>query len=380
MHKKLTNKNLNSFSSRFSLPLYLFTSLPLRCLSLPLYLFTSLPLTILCIFTASCTVWHPIPLTHSKTPKIPEEMLRYYDYPKLPLDTTVVKEEVKKKYIVRQVEFPLHLPEELQTKSKAEWEKEVVEIKKTNEKEAKDRSLHYTNRLDVYLPKKMNGKKPAIVISPILGGNMVVDVFAKYFARHGYVAVIVHRKKTFWDEVPDMKQVEQYMRSSVIRLRQAVDWLEVQPEVDAGKIGGFGVSYGAVLHSILAAIEPRIKFHILAMPAGSLPDVIMGCPDPGVKKLVIQAEKLGWSREKMYSELKKEIKTDPIYFAPYVPKDRVLILLALFDRIVGSSRTFYLWRKMNRPELKMIPLGHYGGILVFPYLERVALTRFRSRL
>lgn len=343
-----------------------------KCISLGL---------VLSFVLTSCTVWRPIFQSHSEPPKLPTEILNYYDYPKEPLTAEVISETEEKHYILRQVEIPLHLPKDLWLKTPEEWKHEYDDIKPTNEKGARDLKLHFVNRLDIYLPRKMTGKQPLIIISPILGGNMVVDIFAKYFAKHGYIAVIVNRKKSFYDEsLGEMEQIEKYMRSSVIRLRQAIDWLEVQPEVDPNRIGAFGISYGAVLHSVLAAIEPRIKAHILAMPAGDLPDVIMECPDGGVRKLVKHVEKMGWSREKIYFSLKDSIKTDPMRFAPFVHKDRIMIFATLFDRVVGTSRIFKLWNEMGRPKLKTMPVGHYGALLVYPYLRWSSLSFFKSRL
>lgn len=336
---------------------------------------------ILSLALTSCTVWRPILPSSDEPPRLPPELLAYYDYPKKPYPAEVISETEEKHYILREVEIPLHLPEDLWLKSPEEWQREYIDIKPTNEKGARDLKLQYTNRFDIYLPKGKSGKKPLIIISPILGGNMIVDIFAKYFAKHGYVAVIVYRKKSFYDEsFGETEQVEKYLRSSVIRLRQAVDWLETQPEVDPDRIGAFGISYGAILHSVLAAIEPRIKTHILAMPAGDLPDVIMECPDGGVRKLVKYLEKLDWPREKIYYSLQNTIVTDPIRFAPYVNKNKIMMFAALFDRIVGTPRTFKLWNEMGRPKLKTIPLGHYGGLLVYPYLRWSSLQFFRSRL
>ncbi|PIQ85405.1 MAG: hypothetical protein COV74_08815 [Candidatus Omnitrophica bacterium CG11_big_fil_rev_8_21_14_0_20_45_26] len=324
-------------------------------------------------------MWHPVPFVDHEKKEVPPDLLAYYDYPHGQQKAVILKETNERGYDFRQVEFPLYLPDELWTKSRTQWESEVNEIKKTNEKEAKDRSLHYTNRIDLYLPKKRDKAKPTIVVSPILGGNMVVDVFARFFARHGFVAAIVHRKKLQFDGKQDMSQFENYMRASIIRIREAIDWLEVQPEVDSQKMAGFGISYGAILHTVLAAIEPRLKYHILAMPAGPIPDVILKCPDPGVTKVVREAERFGWKRDQMYADLQAVMKTDPTRFAPYIDKDRVMVFLALFDRVVGMRRTYKLWKEMGRPKLKVIPLGHYGGLLIFPYLEWVSLRFFNSR-
>jgi dienelactone hydrolase len=238
--------------------------------------------------------------------------------------------------------------------------------------------------VDLYLPAnlKPGEKRPAILISPILGGNMVVDHFARYYAGRGYIAAIVHRKKPYLtDNAPDLEGVEHYLRSSVIRLREAVDWLSARPEVDADRLGAFGVSYGAILHAVLAAVEPRIRYHVLAMPAGPLPDVIIECPDAMLAKLVRKVhEEYGWPRDKIYGELKEHIRTDPILLAPYIPKDKVQVYVAAFDRVVGARRSFGLWKAMGKPSLKVLPFGHYGGILVFPLLETQSYLAFRKHL
>ena len=330
-------------------------------------------------FTTSCTVWRVSPRNFYEPPELPPSLSALYQYEKTPLDATLIRETVHRRYIFRQVELPLILPEAAQIRPVYEWQNMNEEISKTNHEESNDLKLFYTNRLSLYLPKK-TGKRPLIVISPITGGNQVVDIFAKFFARHGYVAVIVERKKVFYDETLGPEQVEKYLRSSVIRIRQAIDWLATQPEVDPDQIGGFGISYGAVLHSVLAAVEPRIKFHILVMPAGELPDVILNCPESRIHKLVSKLEARGWPREKIHSELKRVIVTDPINFAPYVPKDRVVIYGAIFDRVVGGRRTIRLWKMMNRPNLKLMPFGHYGGIVALPYLLTSSLYLYQSHL
>lgn len=47
--------------------------------------------------------------------------------------------------------------------------------------------------------------------------------------------------------------------------KAAVDWLEKRPEVDASKIGFYGVSMGSYWGSHLAAYEPRIKASVVTM-------------------------------------------------------------------------------------------------------------------
>ena len=335
------------------------------------------------LFFSGCTIWRPLH-PPAKSPALPEFYRTYYDYPAIDPKAEVLEEIVSKKYILRKIEFPLSFPEDLQITNLEAFKKSVEELSKTDAKTAKDQKLRYTNRIDLYLPKNMKPgeRRPVVLISPILGGNMVVDRFARYYASRGLIAALVYRKRVFWDDeekYPD--SLENYLRFSVIRLRQALDWLEKQPEVDAGRIGAFGVSYGAILHTVLAAVDDRIRYHVLAMPAGELSELIKTCPEKSLRKMERHVlEKYGFSREKVYADLKESIKTDPIYLAPFVDRSKVEIYIALFDRVVGAGRSWHLWKTLGRPRVKVMPFGHYGGVVIFPYLEMQSCRAFKKHL
>lgn len=313
-----------------------------------------------------------------------EYLAAYYDYPKIPLEAQLIETEEKRSYVRRQVEIPLSLPESLAGENLEDLKKEVAGIEANDRKKAGDLKLRFMNRIDFYVPKDIpeGERRPLILISPILGGNMVVDRFAAYYAGRGYIAAIVHRKKPYLSDKPsDLSGIEDYMRTSVLRLRQALDWAIEQPEVDPERVGAFGISYGAILHTVLAAVEPRIKYHVLAMPAGGLAEIIMKVPEKPIRKLVRQArEDFGWTDEMIYSELKQHIQTDPLYFAPYVEREKVEVYVALFDRVVGAGNSWRLWRELGKPSLKVLPFGHYGGVLVFPYLQAQSYGAFKKHL
>ncbi|MBI3316700.1 MAG: dienelactone hydrolase family protein [Candidatus Omnitrophica bacterium] len=315
---------------------------------------------------------------------LPEFYRHYYDYPTSDFTSTLIQTQDGGSYVIKTYEFPFSLPQDIALESPEAFKRNTEELAKTDQKTAKDQKLRYLNRVDLYVPKKIKSgeKRPAILVSPILGGNMVVDRFCNYYAGRGYVAALVHRKRLLWDDGrEDIQQMEDYMRSSIIRLRQAVDWLEKQPEVDSERLGAFGISYGAILHSVLAAVEPRIQYHVLAMPAAPLPEVMMHCPDSACVKIMKHVkEKYGWSDAKIFLDLKRVLKTDPIRLAGAIKRDRVEIYIALFDRVVGAGRSWKLWHDMGKPRLRLLPFGHYGGIFVFPYLQTQSFSALKKHL
>lgn len=359
-----------------------------ECLSrLSRSVFMKLCSCVLVLFLVSgCAVWRPFDFHRASVSRqlpLAEHYAWHYRYPDVPFETAVIEEKKKRGIVIKRIEFPLHFPEDIAIKDLAALKEQVAELEKTDAKKTADLKLAYTNRIDYYLPARLKSgqKHPVILISSILGGTMVVDRFARYYARRGFIAALVHRKRVIWDETKGTEQMEAHLRISVIRLRQVIDWLEQQEEVDANRIGAFGISYGAILHSILAAVEPRIQYHILAMPAGQLADVILECPDKAMTKLVKSMHDLyGWTDAEIHQKLRINLVSDPIYLARYVPKDKVQIYIALFDRVVGANRSFNLWKAMDKPELKILPFGHYGGVIILPYLQWASTHAFKKHL
>src|SRR5204863_9304210 len=112
-----------------------------------------------------------------------------------------------------------------------------------------------TNRplvLDYYLPLHKE-KTPVLLILPMLGGSYPLEkYFAVYFAKRGFAAIIVHR-----DKLPRNSKIEAVdgmLRDSVLANRQAIDWIETRPELDAERIGVFGISMGSIKGALLTPL------------------------------------------------------------------------------------------------------------------------------
>ena len=178
-----------------------------------------------------------------------------------------------------------------------------------------------------------------------------------------------------------MSQVEAYFRSSVIRLQMALDWLERQEKVDSEAIGTMGISFGGVLNTVLAGIEPRTKCHLIALAGGNLSDVICYSHEKTIQRYRNQfMKRKKISLEEFRRELRKAIISEPLEFAHFVDARNVFLFIALFDFVVGKKHAIKLAKALGHPEIYYVPLGHYSSALVIPFIRIKAVQFFNSHL
>jgi len=307
------------------------------------------------LFVAGCARL-PLKASHRSADPVPQETAAYYDYPKTHPETTIELLEERAKFRRLLVKFPLTPP------AGFEPTEPVIEIE--------------------WLESRLPGRRPAILFSPILGGDYPLERgIAQFFASNGFHVALVRRKTLKVSPERDAAYLEGLLRQGILRNRQVVDWMEAQERVDPIRMGSFGISMGGIANVITAAIEPRLRCHVIVLAGGSLADILSGSQDKLLTKP--RAKYLAHHRitvEEMHRLLNETLKTDPIRAAPYVDPERVLSFIALSDRTIGRENAFRLWRAMGRPEVILLPTGHYTSYLYLPVLKRLSLRFLQSHL
>lgn len=114
---------------------------------------------------------------------------------------------------------------------------------------------------------------------------------------------------------------------TVISIRQLLDWIEQQAEVDPQQIGLVGFSLGSIVAAIALGVDERIAGAVLMMGAGKPGLVFATCNGyPGeVRKAAMQ--RFGWSVDR-YQQLFDELfkMGDPEIFAHKYKPESLLII------------------------------------------------------
>ena len=287
--------------------------------------------------------------------RLPSDLAAYYAYPRQ--RPTVTVQRLREDRYIREslVQFPMTVTDFQPTEPLVEFE---------------------------WFESKLLGRRAAILLNPILGGDYPLERgICRHLARHGFHVALVHRKTLKISPEHPVSHLELLLRQGIFRIRQIVDWMEVQECVDPQRMGSFGISMGGMASVMTAAIDPRLRVHVVALAGGSIPEVLVTSKDQLLTKP--RARYLARNHidlKTLEARLRDEVKTDPIRLAPYVDPHALLMFVALEDRTIGRANALHLWRALGQPHVVFMPFGHYTAYFALPYMKYASLRFFQQTL
>lgn len=94
-------------------------------------------------------------------------------------------------------------------------------------------------------------------------------LFGRALAARGVASLALdadrHGERKEAGNPPGFQDVGDIVRGGVREYRTALDYLKTRKDVDSGRIGLFGYSMGAIMGSILAGVDPRVKASVLCV-------------------------------------------------------------------------------------------------------------------
>ncbi len=161
-------------------------------------------------------------------------------------------------------------------------------------------------------------------------------------------------------------------RQAVADLIGLVNWLR-----DRGNrtVGLIGYSLGGYIAAIAACLRDDLDFVVIGGAGGSVVSPIL---DTGLGVNV--REDLSWSGMDRRENLERAWGViSPGRLKPLVPKDRLLMVSGLYDRIMLKGSVADLWERWRRPAILWEPQGHYTLLAVPGRLVRRVLPFLKER-
>jgi len=175
--------------------------------------------------------------------------------------------------------------------------------------------------------------------------------------------------------------------TSVIEVRQIVDWASRMEEINEKQIAVIGTSLGGFIAAISMGIDERISAGAFLLSGGNYenPAWLKKKRDNHMEAECCEAEKL-YSQyltevaEKGFenvSPVKKSYLTDPMTFASNLRQRPVLMINALRDKHIPKQATLDFWQACGKPDIRWFPTGHASIWLLYPLIRKQIIDFLR---
>jgi dienelactone hydrolase len=220
-----------------------------------------------------------------------------------------------------------------------------------------------TVHCEYYRPKR-DGKRPAVIVLHILGGDFALSrLFCHSLNESGTAALFL--KMPYYGPrrepgstrrmiSPNPTETQEGLTQAVLDIRRAAAFLASQDDVDAEQLGIFGISLGGITASLAAANEPRLNNVCVLLAGGNFPKIAAESAEFKKERDKIKAS--GKIPEN-YEEIVREV--DPLTYAERLQGRHVLMLNAKDDEVIPKACTEALWTAAGKPEIVWLSGGHY---------------------
>jgi hypothetical protein len=218
-------------------------------------------------------------------------------------------------------------------------------------------------------------RTPVVLLLPVFNEQLMIPrFFARYFANQGWAAVVAVRGR---DPLATLVAPTATVRGNLQDYRRLLDWIENEPELDASRIGLFGVSLGAMDAVMLMALDSRVNSLVIAMAGGDLSYLLTNTNYRRVVRTIDDmAASQGTSRAELGAKLDAEINLDPLALAPYIDTQRVLMVISRTDAIIPFEAQQQLRTGLGSPETLYLATGHRTSVVFFPKVRSAAFEFF----
>jgi dienelactone hydrolase len=210
------------------------------------------------------------------------------------------------------------------------------------------------------------GRRPAVVVLHILGADFALSRYlAARLADRGVASLFVklpyygERRPKAGDKrflSADIERSMLAMRQGVCDVRRAAAWLAGRPEVDPDKLGVAGISLGAIVSSLAAAVDPTLNRGAFVLAGGGLADILWEMPE-GARYRALWVES---GRTKADLEALTR-PFDPLTYAPRLRGKRLIMMAGNADEVIPPSAATALWEAAGRPPIRWYDCGHYSA-------------------
>lgn len=222
-----------------------------------------------------------------------------------------------------------------------------------------------------YLSRKA-GKRPAIFITPVLGGvDIIEQCFAYLLSLYGYNVFIT-------DFMPaldlnacasDFNCHDKTYKRSIVGLEELAKFAIKLPSIDGEKLGLFGMSVGGIMTCLNIKVNPRFKAAVV-IAGGGLHHVTLATSKNPVLSALKKLRKMKYhisSDEDYQMLMASHNEMDSVKVFRRAGPERILMFIATEDDHVPTSVQVETWKDLQKPKAFFLKMTHYKMVFSVPF-------------
>lgn len=224
----------------------------------------------------------------------------------------------------------------------------------------------------VYRPRPQTGR--SVLLIPPTGGVSALE--------HGYAERLCNKGVEAWvitEWAPQMLdfKLELDLGSHDRAARQALAAVRHVIRQMPGSIGILGTSVGAIIGSVAAAIEPRVRAAVLIAGGADLASIFQESDLEAIQNLrQKRMEMMGFNSQSYEASLQKAIRIDPKYFGPQMRTKRIGVVISLEDETVPVRNQELLEEISGAERIAQFESGHFMSIIKTAFLKSHKIENF----
>ena len=167
----------------------------------------------------------------------------------------------------------------------------------------------------------------------------------------------------------DVPALTSGIRQTVIDVRRGLDYLKTRPEINQAHIGLIGLSLGAIIGTVSAGVDPRIRAAVLISGGGDWGLILQSLAD---RNATIAGHTMGSLRGTDWDLVRAFLAAeDPLTFAAHIAPRPLLMENGGADTIIAPAAAQLLYAAANGAPGARVHQDIYPGIGHFPPPELI---------